>query len=146
MVKYLSIIIVLLGMIFPVTDFSNKENQEYLSVKLSGKSMNLAVADNEKEQYAGLSNRPQLCSNCGMIFIFDNLRIRYFVMREMLFPIDIVWLKDNKIIGYVDSAKIENPPYTLYTSPEPVNIVLELPAGYIKNNKILVNDILEYGQ
>lgn len=53
-------------------------------------------------------------------------------MNEMKFPIDIVWIRDGVVVGIdadVPSPRVGEAPATR-TSPEPVDAVLEVPAGF----------------
>ena len=62
----------------------------------------------------------------------------------MLIPIDIIWIYDSYIIGYEDNVPVQ--PGTpdgllrIYTSPEPVNTVLEVRAGLRKERGWEVGD------
>src|SRR4051812_34888171 len=53
---------------------------------------NLLVAKSETERQKGLSGRKSLSQNQGMIFIFDHPDKYGFWMKDMLFPIDIIYI------------------------------------------------------
>ena len=51
------------------------------------------LADTSSERTKGLSYRTEIPKE-GMLFIFPNKGIQGFWMKDMLFPIDILWLTD----------------------------------------------------
>ncbi len=56
------------------------------------------VADTHRKQYTGLSNTSHLPENEGMLFTYDSAQNHTYVMRDMDFPIDIVYVgADNRI-------------------------------------------------
>ena len=79
-----------------------------------------------------------------MIFIFSDSAKRNFVMREMRYPLDMIWVNNNKVIGVSENLQPEQAPYTVYSSPSAANMVIEVPAGYVQKNKITINHQLEY--
>jgi uncharacterized membrane protein (UPF0127 family) len=100
------------------------------STTLNGQPIRLLVTTTATEQYQGLSDRERICDSCGMLFTFDDARERTFVMRRMLFALDIVWVHKQRVVR-VDTnlAPESTEPYTPYSSRVPVDTVLELPAG-----------------
>jgi len=92
------------------------------------------VATTRDEQARGLSNRDSLADTAGMLFPFNPPGVVSFWMKEMRFPIDIVWIANGKVIGVVKNAPIpptgsvtQNLP--TYAPPAAVDYVLELNAG-----------------
>ncbi|WP_436902341.1 DUF192 domain-containing protein [Halovenus halobia] len=54
-------------------------------------SVTAAIADTPDRRYTGLSGTVSLPEDRGMLFVFDSADSHTFVMREMDFPIDIVY-------------------------------------------------------
>lgn len=85
-------------------------------------------------QERGLSGRPSLGPNQGMLFIFPKEGFYSIWMKDMLFPIDIIWLDNNGQIVYViENAK----PCTFFSCPiykpaVPARYVLEAVPGTFK--------------
>ncbi len=131
------IICFIIGVFFVTIDETLRSKEpKYIQAKLNDVQLRLETAENSAEWYQGLSNRTKLCQNCGMIFIFPETAKRTFVMRSMNFSLDIVWVNNYEVIGFEKSLTPENEPYTQYKSSSPVNMVIELPAGFIEKNKI----------
>lgn len=76
---------------------------EYEIVKINNSYFVLKLADSLKEKQQGLSGKSGLCERCGMLFVFDERGSYEFVMREMEFSLDFVWLKDNEVIGFEEN-------------------------------------------
>ena len=72
-----------------------------------------------------------------MLFVFETPASYSFHMKDMRFPIDIIWIKDNRVIGISDSLEpsVEPTPPT-YSPPDDVNYVLEFPAGFASKYSI----------
>jgi uncharacterized membrane protein (UPF0127 family) len=88
------------------------------------------LADTTNKQYQGLSDRKQLAAYEGMLFIFNEVKDKTFVMRNMNFPLDIIFIRDHKIINLYHNLKPEgSEPEFTYHSGAPVDAVLEITAG-----------------
>ncbi len=98
------------------------------------------VAQTNAEKSLGLSGREGLNTNAGMLFIFNKPSKQYFWMKDMKFPIDIVWIDENKkIVGFEENAKPEDYPEA-YPSSQNVSYVLEISSGEVEKLGIKVGD------
>ena len=95
----------------------------------------------EELRKKGLSNRDSLCQNCGMLFLFEKQNNYFFWMKDMRFPIDIVWLREGKVVDL--SQDISHQSKEVHSSKETVDKVLELNAGEIKKCEIEIGDKLK---
>src|SRR3989344_9654877 len=108
-------------------------------VLLDDQRLVVEVADSPDTQTQGLSNRPSLPENTGMIFIFNEYRRRNFWMKEMQFPIDMIWISDTRVVGIEKNVPTPTSSQLLiYTSPEAVNYVVEVNAGWADRHGISV--------
>jgi uncharacterized membrane protein (UPF0127 family) len=95
--------------------------------------VDLAVTPAERTQ--GLSGRPSMDADRGMLFVYDEDGARTFWMPDMHFPLDMVWIKSDCTVSGVSSDVPNPPPATprnellRYPSTEPVRFVLEINAG-----------------
>ncbi len=94
------------------------------------------------EQWSlGLGGRTSIPKGYGMLFVFPKADRYSFWMKDMLVPIDIVWLSDNgTIVGIEESVLPETYPDTSYTAPKPVHLVLEMRAGESRARGYQVGD------
>ncbi|MBU0531719.1 DUF192 domain-containing protein [Patescibacteria group bacterium] len=95
-------------------------------------------------QARGLSGRDNLGEIDGMLFDYDGPEIRTFWMKDMKFEIDMIWLNDETIVGIDGSVPLlEDGKVARRTSPEPVNQVLEVKAGFSAAHNLTVGDVLD---
>lgn len=112
----------------------------FSSVKVGKNELNVEIASTPEEIQLGLSGRREIGSD-GMLFVINPPRQISFWMKDMFFPIDIIWISDSKISGIeknvpMPPADITDDKLHLYNSPSPVDYVLELPAGSASKLKI----------
>lgn len=114
----------------------------YSQIKIKDKKIKAEVADNLELRLKGFSGRKSLCSNCGMLFVFEKADIYPFWMREMNFPLDIVWIKDKKIVEIAGSAPTPATAGQImsYTPKTVADLVLELNAGFCEKYNIKIGD------
>ncbi|MDD5071792.1 MAG: DUF192 domain-containing protein [Patescibacteria group bacterium] len=124
---------------FPDTEKRTKK------VKINNTEIGVEIAETPNERYLGLSNRDSLCQNCGMLFAFPDKKERAFVMRGMLFPIDIIWIDGEKIVKIDEELPLPvSADPEEYKSGQPVNYVLEVGSGFCKKNNFKAGDRVEY--
>lgn len=100
-------------------------------VKIDGVTFNVLVADTKPARTQGLSGRTSLGDRQGMLFVFDENDQQGIWMKDMKFPIDIVWISENfRIVDIKRDATPESYP-EVFMNTRPARYVLELPAGSI---------------
>ncbi|MFA4941764.1 MAG: DUF192 domain-containing protein [Patescibacteria group bacterium] len=141
-ISLIIIAIVILSAILVFFSFSAAKQEEFINtVKINDKEIKVEIAKTNLEQYWGLSGRKNICPDCGMLFVSGNKRERNFVMRDMMFPLDIVWIDNEKIIKIDRDLQPESSSnLTSYESGKPVDYVLEVNAGFCANNNIKIGD------
>lgn len=139
-IKLLSIVLFL----FFLFACQSPKAPEYSVVKINSLELNVEVVTTPELTAKGLSGRASLCWECGMLFEFSDYQIRNFWMKDMQFPLDIIWIKDNQIIGINEKVLVNtNEEITRIQSPEPVNMVLEVNAGWTESNNIKTGDWID---
>ena len=101
-------------------------------------TVQVRVADTFRERYTGLSNTESLGPNEGMLFVHDEEGEHAYVMRDMAFPIDIVFVDANRTITAIHHAETESRPYTRYRGTG--KYVLEVPYGWTTDHGVEVGD------
>ena len=100
-------------------------------IKIDGILFNVDVADTKEEREKGLSGRKYLDRNSGMLFVFPDNGNHGIWMKDMNFPIDIIWISENfHIVDIKRDATPDSYP-EVFTSTKLAKYVLELPAGSI---------------
>jgi hypothetical protein len=112
--------------------FSLKDKGE---VKIRDQIIVVDIVRDEAARARGLSGRASLGVNEGMLFLFDEAGYHSFWMKGMTFPIDIVWIAGNRIVGFEERVSPEpgvaERDLRRYVPPEPVDKALELAAGRV---------------
>ena len=96
-----------------------------------GKEIPVEVADTLKKRSLGLGKRASLKKGWGMLFVFEKRKPHRFWMKDMQFPLDIIWLDNHRIVHIIHNAQPSDPKDEpeVMTSPVSVNFVLEIAAG-----------------
>jgi uncharacterized membrane protein (UPF0127 family) len=114
------------------------------TIRLAGIDVFADVSDTGPKRELGLSGRDNLAPDRGMLFIFKYPDTYGFWMNEMKFPIDILWIDENKIlIDYVSNLSPQTYPKVFYPKQKAL-YVLELPSGFADTNKVKVGQKLEF--
>lgn len=114
-------------------------------VVINDKVIKVEVMDEYAEQVQGLSDREELDYNTGMLFEFPGRQTRRFWMKNMHFPIDVIWIDGDKIVRISKNCEAEGEiPVKRYSSVVPVNYVLEVNAGFSDEFGIAEGDIVEF--
>jgi uncharacterized membrane protein (UPF0127 family) len=101
------------------------ENQDQYFV-FGGKVLNIELADDVLSRTRGLSGRESLSGGSGLLFVFAELGQPGFWMKDMNFPIDILWFNEGReLIDVTEDVYPETFPETFYSNA-PVKYVLEV--------------------
>ena len=104
----------------------------------NGVILNTEVAETKDELRNGLMFREKLPKDTGMIFIFGMSYTYAFWMKNMLIPLDIIWVNENMEI--VDITKEAPPCITekcpTYSPKYPAKYVIETPSKWTVWKKI----------
>jgi len=122
-------IVTLIGIVLLIPT-GGQPNNTLSSISINNHVIYVELADTKIKQILGLSYRQSLATTTGMLFTFPDKQIRSFWMKDMNFPLDILWLADNQIVGIEKNLFPQGDiPSKNYSSPQPVNYVLEVNAG-----------------
>ncbi len=99
-------------------------------ITINKKIFKVEVLKNSWELERGLSGREKLAENKGMLFVFPKAGRHSFWMKDMKFPIDIIWIDSEKIIDIKEKLPIPTTKYLEnYTPSSSAKYVLEINAG-----------------
>jgi uncharacterized protein len=118
-------------------------------VSVKGAVVHALIAETPDQQAKGLGGTAVLDWDQGMLFPFPDKSRRIFWMKDMLIPIDIIWLSDTTVVGIEknipEPAKGENDSaLPKYPSPDTVNYVLETKAGFADKFGLMVGNTVEF--
>ena len=120
--------------------FSSSAHPGLQALTLGANTVFVSVADTEQKRELGLGGRSGLASNEGMLFIFPKEGTYGFWMKDMRFPVDILWLSNDGTVIYIQEKVSPDTYPHVFTPGKKARYVLELPAGYSTEHHILVGD------
>lgn len=97
--------------------------------------IDIQIAQTEFDRELGLMFRKSMDENQGMLFIFPDVQVRSFWMRNTIIPLDMIFIDSTKTI--LNIAK-STTPYSdnSYTSVGPAKYVLEVNGGFADRHQI----------
>jgi len=105
------------------------------------------LAANPTRRATGLMYRSELPEDQGMLFVFPQVQMQSFYMKNCEIDLDIAYIDDDGKI--VDILTMKHPapgasgPYEYYRSSQPVRYALETNAGWFKARNIQVGASVE---
>ena len=114
------------------------------TVQVGGKTVRVTVADTPETRQKGLGGRNGLAPDEGMLFIFPQDGKYGFWMKDMKFPIDILWLSGARRVVYMAQNVSPDTYPEVFAPTTPARYVLELPAGYAKAYTVGVGDEVRF--
>jgi len=122
-----------------------RDESEIKYLELGANKITVELARTQLAHYRGLSGRDKLCDDCGMLFVFPEPRKTAFVMRDMKFPLDMIGIREGKVVAIDENAQPENETdLTVYQNKEVVDYVLEVNAGTVRRLVIKVGDKVDF--
>src|SRR5258708_1067157 len=79
-------------------------NSKNATVTINNHIFNVEVGRSIPDTEKGLSGRASLGQDNGMLFIFGHADYYAFWMRNMKFPLDIIYIRDKKIVSIINSV------------------------------------------
>ncbi len=129
---------IVIGMLHNKTDQVQEVSHQQTVLFPSGEVFNVILAETPQKREKGLSGKETLMENEGMLFIFEQEGLYPFWMKDMNFPIDIIWMNEQGVVVYVEKdLQTDSYPQT-FVSTDPALYVLEVSSGMVIKNNIEV--------
>lgn len=114
-------------------------------VRIGASEVAVEIADTPAKQQRGLGYRDSLAWDTGMYFPYPRAVIPSFWMRGMRFSIDIVWIRDGRIVDVHDNVPFEPGGNGPTVRPrEAADAVLEVPSGYRRASGWRIGDRVRF--
>jgi hypothetical protein len=112
----------------------------------SGKVLQAEVMVSDEDRAMGLMFRPSLPTDRGMIFVFETADFHGIWMKNCKFPIDIVWLDEEKKVVHVAESvpPCKADPCPVYNPMRRASYVIELSAGQARREKAVVGAAVRF--
>jgi uncharacterized membrane protein (UPF0127 family) len=101
-------------------------------------TINVEVARSPQAQTRGLGGRPSLKKGTGMAFPYNGPGLRGIWMKGMLIPIDILWIREGRIVAIEANVPPPSSNGELAVFRRVADLVLEVPAGNAKEMGIRI--------
>jgi uncharacterized protein len=129
----------------PIVDANDQPIKARIVVNGFAILADLAITD--EDQIKGLSIRDQMNENEGMLFVYGEPSRQSFWMKDMKFPIDIIWLNETGSVVHVEEnlrpcvPSLECPSF----SPnENAQYVLETVAGFADKHHLKIGTDIDF--
>jgi uncharacterized membrane protein (UPF0127 family) len=106
----------------------------------SGRVFQTELMIDDGDRARGLMYRPSLPADRALLFVFGDLGFHGIWMKNCRFPIDIVWLDENKKVVHVAPRvpPCAQEPCPVYTPMRRAAYVVEMNADAARREKIVV--------
>lgn len=120
------------------------------TVTIADQRVTVTTVSSPEDLSRGLAGVQQLSWDQGMLFLFPRQGTYTFWMKDMVMPIDIIWMRGNLVADITrnvpppsDLAQQDNLP--LYTSREAIDSVLEVRSGFADRYNIKIGQTVQFG-
>ncbi|HET6808105.1 MAG TPA: DUF192 domain-containing protein [Nitrososphaera sp.] len=126
---------------------SGSNGYRQVNVIVNGVVLVADIAATDEQRTKGLSVKESLAENEAMLFVLDNEGEHTFWMKNMKFPIDIIWIDTDKTVVHIEhnlqpcSSELFCPTY----KPNDESLyVLETVGGFAERHDIVKGTIVEF--
>jgi uncharacterized membrane protein (UPF0127 family) len=107
-------------------------------IMIGGILLSVELAKTPAAQQKGLSGKPSLPNDHGMLFVFDHQDYWGFWMVEMNFPLDIIWFNSSRQVVFIERDLAPCTPQScpVFTPNAKALYVLEVNAGFVDAHQI----------
>lgn len=102
------------------------------------------IVDEPLERSRGLSGRDEIKATEGMLFVWEKPDKYGIWMKEMNFPIDIIWIDEKSEVIYMKKNALPESYPEIFYPDKPAKYVLEVYSGFIEDHGIKNGDLLNF--
>jgi uncharacterized membrane protein (UPF0127 family) len=125
------------------SDANPSDNRTSSIVRIDDMNITAILALTPEEQSTGLAIKETMKENEGMLFVFDTPKKYSFWMKDMKFPIDIIWLDSKKKIVHIED-RLEPCVFLLpcpsYAPTTDSLYVLEVVSNFTNKHEVRIGD------
>ena len=119
---------------------SGSNGYRQVKVTVNGLVLVADIAATDEQRTKGLSVKDRLAENEAMLFVFDNEAEHTFWMKNMKFPIDIIWIDTDKTVVHIEHDLQPCSSELLCPTYKPIDdslYVLETVGGFAEKHDIV---------
>lgn len=126
-------------------DFTKEGELQILKKDAVITSLDIEIADSDYEVQTGLMYRESMRENQGMLFVFPDVAVHSFYMKNTQFPLDLLFIDESlKVASITENAQPLDE--TGLSSQVPIKYVLEINAGLTQKWNLQVGDSIAYNR
>jgi len=114
------------------------------SISVPAGVIHAEIADTDASREQGLSDRASLPADNGMLFVFDTPGQYGFWMKDMRFPLDMVWINADKTVAGVTKDILPSTYPSIFPPPSSISYVLEINAGSAEKFGLVSGAIVDF--
>ncbi|WP_345075988.1 DUF192 domain-containing protein [Flavivirga amylovorans] len=115
----------------------------FKSIDSTAVTLDIEIADTDFDIQTGLMYRNSMGTRQGMLFVFKDVKERFFYMKNTKIPLDLIYINENNnIVSFQKNAK----PFDESSLPSnfPAKYVLEINANLVDTWSLSVGDSISY--
>lgn len=112
------------------------------TIYIGSTAVDAEIADDYDERVQGLSGVASMTQSQGKLFIFGEDGYHAIWMKDMQFPIDIIWIDKNfKVVDIEEGVDPDTYP-TVFAPKTPARFVLEVNSHFVESLRVQLGDEL----
>jgi uncharacterized membrane protein (UPF0127 family) len=127
LVAILCIVTVAVAVVWGV--HGRRVGQQHSGLAFGRRQLAIEEVSSPEAQEKGLGGRASISDHEGMLFVFDQADMHCFWMKDMQFPIDMLWLDASKTVVHLEQNVPPDSYPKTYCPEQSSNYVLEVQAG-----------------
>ncbi len=131
-----------------LTELVNIPDRSNTALEIGGEgrktALNVEVVNTTESRQLGLSGREGIVDGKGVLFVFPEPSLYNFWMKDMLFPLDIIWINTEGRIVHIETNKSPETYPNAFAPKEPAQFVLETSAGFVDFFGVKVGDEVKF--
>lgn len=113
------------------------------TLKIGGAVFTAKIAKTDKDRAKGLGGTMYLAPDQAMLFIFPRADYWGIWMRDMHYPIDVLWLNEEHKIIHIEQMMQPGSYPSVFRPDTQAMYVVELPAASVRDHKIKVGQLID---
>jgi hypothetical protein len=138
------VVLVVIAVVVGLTVWKSLSSSQFVTLRAGSVTYELTDATSLAQQEKGLGDRSSLPTNQGMLFSFSGSGVRCFWMKDMEFPLDIIWLSSTKQVVYIQSHALPSSYPKTFCPAASAQYVIELNSGQTKLKHIHIGQTLAF--
>jgi len=124
----------------------NFNNKKEMRVCFQNHCFDVELAIKTEEKKKGLMFKEHLDMDKGMLFVYEDEKERSFWMKNVLIPLDIIWINEkNEVVFISENAQPCEESFCQGINPgKNAKYVLEINAGLSKNIGLMIGDKIDF--